>query len=275
MWWCAVPSRPIHKKHISGSRVYRLWCVPSRPWYSTDHARKLPVESDRYGKFDCFGQTSASQIRLWRLRDLLHPNTQEVARIIGSFVGGLPAASHDRFHYRNLKSGKIKAFIRSKGRYDKSINWHLNPSRTLARVLISFASRNHANRAHRQSGFPTFISCQRQDANVQPKRRQSLQGDKLCDVSTVPLVARWPVFLARGSDADGEPHCHYLLWLKWYTHGYFWQWLRGVVRGTTLTAGGLFTGSEDGLHINARSSYLVSFASSHLPKRPQHSYSSC
>ena len=32
------------------------------------------------------------------------------------------------------------------------------------------------------------------------------QGDKLCDVSTVPLVARWPVFLARGSDADGEPH---------------------------------------------------------------------
>ena len=29
---------------------------------------------------------------------------------------------------------------------------------------------------------------------------------KLCDVSTVPLVARWPVFLARGSNADGEPH---------------------------------------------------------------------
>ena len=27
-----------------------------------------------------------------------------------------------------------------------------------------------------------------------------------CDVSTVPLVARWPVFLARGSDADGGPH---------------------------------------------------------------------
>ena len=62
------------------------------------------------------------------------------------------------------------------------------------------------NRARRQSGFPTFISCQRQDANVLPKRRQSHQGDKLCDVSTVPLVARWPVFLARGSDADGEPH---------------------------------------------------------------------
>ena len=39
-----------------------------------------------------------------------------------------------------------------------------------------------------------------------PKRRQSHQGDKLCDVSTVPLAARWPVFLARGSDADGEPH---------------------------------------------------------------------
>ena len=62
------------------------------------------------------------------------------------------------------------------------------------------------NRARRQSGFPTFISCKRQDANVLPKRRQSHQGDKLCDVSTVPLVARWPVFLARGSDADGEPH---------------------------------------------------------------------
>ena len=62
------------------------------------------------------------------------------------------------------------------------------------------------NRARRQSGFPTFISCQRQDAHVLPKRRQSHQGDKLCDVSTVPLVARWPVFLARGSDADGEPH---------------------------------------------------------------------
>ena len=63
------------------------------------------------------------------------------------------------------------------------------------------------NRACRQSGFPTFIPCQRQDANVLPKRQQSHQGDKLCDVSTVPLVARWPVFLARGSDADGEPHC--------------------------------------------------------------------
>ena len=62
------------------------------------------------------------------------------------------------------------------------------------------------NRARRQSGFPTFISCQRQDVNVLPKRRQSHQGDKLCDVSTVPLVARWPVFLARGSDADGGPH---------------------------------------------------------------------
>ena len=62
------------------------------------------------------------------------------------------------------------------------------------------------NRARRQSGFPTFISCQRQDANVLPERRQSHQGDKLCDVSTVPLVARWPVFLARRSDADGEPH---------------------------------------------------------------------
>ena len=66
---------------------------------------------------------------------------------------------------------------------------------------------NRENRARRQSGFPTFISCQRHDVNVLPKRRQSHQGDKLCDVSTVPLVARWPVFLARGSDADGEPHC--------------------------------------------------------------------
>ena len=61
-------------------------------------------------------------------------------------------------------------------------------------------------KGRRQSGFPTFIPCQCQDANVLPKRRQSHQGDKLCDVSTVPLVARWPVFLARGSDADGEPH---------------------------------------------------------------------
>ena len=69
------------------------------------------------------------------------------------------------------------------------------------------------NRARRQSGFPTFISCQRQDANVLPKRRQSHQGDKLCDVSTVPLVARWPVFLARGSDADGEPHCDVVRWV--------------------------------------------------------------
>ena len=66
--------------------------------------------------------------------------------------------------------------------------------------------QHDVNRVRRQSGFPTFISCQRQDANVLPKRRQSHQGDKLCDVSTVPLVARWPVFLARGSDADGEPH---------------------------------------------------------------------
>ena len=56
-----------------------------------------------------------------------------------------------------------------------------------------------------RADFPR-LSCQRQDAHVLPKRRQSHQGDKLCDVSTVPLVARWPVFLARGSDADGEPH---------------------------------------------------------------------
>ena len=70
--------------------------------------------------------------------------------------------------------------------------------------LLAMVKRHSHNRARRQSGFPTFISCQRQDANVLPKRRQSHQGDKLCDVSTVPLVARWPVFLARGSDADGD-----------------------------------------------------------------------
>ena len=63
-----------------------------------------------------------------------------------------------------------------------------------------------SNRARRQSGFPTFISCQHQDPNVLPEQRQSHQGDKLCDVSTVPLVARWPVLLARGSHLDGEPH---------------------------------------------------------------------
>ena len=82
--------------------------------------------------------------------------------------------------------------------------WKLN-ARNYVRVW-SLAYASVSNRARRQSGFPTFISCQRQDANVLPKRRQSHQGDKLCDVSTVPLVARWPVFLARGSDADGEPH---------------------------------------------------------------------
>ena len=60
--------------------------------------------------------------------------------------------------------------------------------------IIHSATLVPDNRARRQSGFPTFISCQRQDANVLPKRRQSHQGDKLCDVSTVPLVARWPVF---------------------------------------------------------------------------------
>ena len=77
---------------------------------------------------------------------------------------------------------------------------------TLTDCLRRDAVDTARNRARRQSGFPTFIPCQRQDANVLPKRRQSHQGDKLCDVSTVPLVARWPVFLARGSDADGEPH---------------------------------------------------------------------
>ena len=91
------------------------------------------------------------------------------------------------------------------------------------------------NRARRQSGFPTFISCQRQDANVLPERRQSHQGDKLCDVSTVPLVARWPVFLARGSDADGEPHYHQpimlkirLAWLWWRRVWPVLSWLRVI-----------------------------------------------
>ena len=73
--------------------------------------------------------------------------------------------------------------------------------------IFVFHTKPSAYRARRQSGFPTFIPCQRQDAHVLPERRQSHQGDKLCDVSTVALVARWPVFLARGSDADGEPHC--------------------------------------------------------------------
>ena len=72
----------------------------------------------------------------------------------------------------------------------------------------AFVKVSVINRARRQSGFPTFIPCQRQDAHVLRKRRQSHQGDKLCDVNTVPLalVARWPVFSARGSDADDEPH---------------------------------------------------------------------
>ena len=74
-------------------------------------------------------------------------------------------------------------------------------------MLTSQIFSSWCDRVRRQSGFPTVISCQRQDAHVLPKRRQSHQGDKLCDVSTVPLVARWPVLLARGSDADGEPHC--------------------------------------------------------------------
>ena len=56
-----------------------------------------------------------------------------------------------------------------------------------------------------RADFRRLYPANRQDVNVLPKRRQSHQGDKLCDVSTVPLVARGPVFLARGSDADGEP----------------------------------------------------------------------
>ena len=86
------------------------------------------------------------------------------------------------------------------------MNNEVNLTSNLEFIEIKVFSFIIRNRARRQSGFPTFISCQRQDANVLPKRRQSHQGDKLCDVSTVPMVARWPVFLARGSDADGEPH---------------------------------------------------------------------
>ena len=92
------------------------------------------------------------------------------------------------------------------------ISGRVAPSLATTRLLPGNTDNNSEtvcispNRVRRQSGFPTFISCQRQDAHVLPKRRQSHQGDKFCDVSTVPLVARWPVFLARGSDADGEPH---------------------------------------------------------------------
>ena len=104
-----------------------------------------------------------------------------------------------------------------------------------------------SNRARRQSGFPTFIPCQRQDANVLPKRRQSHQGDKLCDVSTVPLVARRPVFLARGSDADGEPHS----WCRWRAskpqHG-FEDWDRQ----------GALAGNQKHLHYGEARSELCS-----------------
>ena len=87
--------------------------------------------------------------------------------------------------------------------------WHCKvPSMQRGHMLLEAV---WCNRVCRQSRFPTFISCQRQDPNVLPKRRQSHQGDKLCDVSTVPLVARWPVLLARGSDADSEPHNIYLI----------------------------------------------------------------
>ena len=67
----------------------------------------------------------------------------------------------------------------------------------LQKTSYIYRSIHVANGVRRQSGFLTFISCQRQDANVLPKRRQSHQGGKLCDVSTVPLVARWPADLTR------------------------------------------------------------------------------
>ena len=79
-------------------------------------------------------------------------------------------------------------------------------------VVNCWGDKCFANRARHQSRFPTFISCQRQDANVLPQQRQSHQGDKLYDVSTVLLVACWPVLLARGSHADGEPHSININW---------------------------------------------------------------
>ena len=65
-----------------------------------------------------------------------------------------------------------------------------------------------------RADFRRLYPANAKDPNVLPKRRQSHQGDKLCDVSTVPLVARWPVFLARGSDADGEPHYYHNIFVK-------------------------------------------------------------
>ena len=55
------------------------------------------------------------------------------------------------------------------------------------------------NRARRQSGFPTVISCQRQDPNVAQATTID-QGDKLCNVSTVDEVGPYP------ADLNGEPH---------------------------------------------------------------------
>ena len=114
---------------------------------------------------------------------------------------------------RVLTTTQLLYNIESPHREDSHSFFHLSLFGEATVTLIkepfptSLLSYNYDySRARRQSGFPTFISCQRQDANMLPKRRQSHQGDKLCDVSTVPLVARWPVFLARGSDTDGEPH---------------------------------------------------------------------
>ena len=89
-----------------------------------------------------------------------------------------------RVLYRKRKQEHVSPLL-------QSLNW------LRAQDIIGSAVR---------ADFRRLYPAQRQDANVLPKRRQSHQGDKLCDVSTVPLVARWPVFLARGSDADGEPH---------------------------------------------------------------------
>ena len=128
-------------------------------------------------------------------------------------------------------------------------SWHVYCFNRCARMCHShhiITRCRFPNRARRQSRFPTFISCQRQDANVLPKRRQSHQGDNLCDISMVTLMARWPVFLACRSDADGEPHwpirCKWgakpsiflaPIWLAFASHVVlFWSWLPWCRRWT-------------------------------------------
>ena len=51
------------------------------------------------------------------------------------------------------------------------------------------------NRVHRQSRFPTFIMAQRHYIRMSATRYQcSDQGENICDVSMVWLVAQWPIF---------------------------------------------------------------------------------